>query len=407
MSAVDYLVINLEHDIDEQYQYQPGEIVRGQISLRLLRPSRIKNILLHIRGEGVAAWEDQHSGQRYQASETYINASKSVIDAGPDSPLSLSDGHHEFPFEYFLPENLPSSYIGKFGSVTYVLKATVQGEKAIDTNLTSEPFLLLRQSLLPETTKQPAEIMQQKRIYGTCSFGKVKAVVSVNKTGVVPGEDLFIAAQIANRCPKTITAVQASLVMQSTFTAKNSTNSFQQIVNRRRDEVDLGEGQGRRWQNVRLTIPPYIPETRLEFCDIIDINYLFQFRVEISGGKDLRLEIPVIVGASSLKNRKVLAMNGNGKHINSQWATVGRDMPHIDLTMLAMEAKEQDDNDNHTWHHGTLVPEMRAGGPVNNPIFGRGESFMRTTENKPVVTQREPTPDRQDYPEEIIENTRL
>jgi hypothetical protein len=30
-SPFESVTINLEHDIDEQYQYQPGEIIRGKI----------------------------------------------------------------------------------------------------------------------------------------------------------------------------------------------------------------------------------------------------------------------------------------------------------------------------------------------------------------------------------------
>jgi hypothetical protein len=35
MSAVEELTIALEHDIDEQYQYQPGEVIGGNVRIKV------------------------------------------------------------------------------------------------------------------------------------------------------------------------------------------------------------------------------------------------------------------------------------------------------------------------------------------------------------------------------------
>ena len=53
---------------------------------------------------------------------------------------------------------------------------------------------------------------------------------------------------------------------------------------------------GRRWKGVRLTIPPYIPESRLDGCDIIDIKYELIFKADISGGNEIKIVIPIVVG---------------------------------------------------------------------------------------------------------------
>lgn len=48
----------------------------------------------------------------------------------------------------------------------------------------------------------------------------------------------------------------------------------------------------------RLTIPPYIPESRLDGCDIIDISYALQFKVEVSKNKNLTISVPLVVGTN-------------------------------------------------------------------------------------------------------------
>ena len=383
-SAVDNLSIYLEHDIDEQYQYQPGEIVRGHLDVTLTRPLTIRTISISVYGQGAVACEDRELGSLH-AHEEYINASKQISHGSEH----YNKGQHRFPFDYLLPNNLPSSFIGKYGSVTYVLKAVIHGERPGETSITSEPFLVLRRTMLPEQCNKTVGTSAQKRVWAMCDSGKLKVSVELNKVGFCPGEDIFISAQIGNKTPLKVTAVQASLVMDSVYHAKQQKIPFHQIVNKRRDMYELESGEGRRWQNVRLTVPPYIPESGLENCDIIGISYKFQFRVELLGGKEVRMELPVLVGTHHMgldipENAKL----DNGRY-NNEWST--RHFPgHTDEIGNGFEREPE------KWEGG--VPELR---PVDstmiNPLFQRQTS---THHERPKKISTEDMP-------EIMENTKL
>lgn len=383
-SAVDNLSIYLEHDIDEQYQYQPGEIVRGHLDVTLTRPLTIRTISISVYGQGAVACEDRELGSLH-AHEEYINASKQISQGSEH----YNKGQHRFPFDYLLPNNLPSSFIGKYGSVTYVLKAVIHGERPGETSITSEPFLVLRRTMLPEQCNKTVGTSAQKRVWAMCDSGKLKVSVELNKVGFCPGEDIFISAQIGNKTPLKVTAVQASLIMDSVYHAKQQKIPFHQIVNKRRDMYELESGEGRRWQNVRLTVPPYIPESGLENCDIIGISYKFQFRVELLGGKEVRMELPVLVGTHHMgldipENAKL----DNGRY-NNEWST--RHFPgRMDEIGNGFEREPE------KWEGG--VPELR---PVDstmiNPLFQRQTS---THHERPKKISTEEMP-------EIMENTKL
>lgn len=383
-SAVDNLSIYLEHDIDEQYQYQPGEIVRGHLDVTLTRPLTIRTISISVYGQGAVACEDRELGSLH-AHEEYINASKQISHGSEH----YNKGQHRFPFDYLLPNNLPSSFIGKYGSVTYVLKAVIHGERPGETSITSEPFLVLRRTMLPEQCNKTVGTSAQKRVWAMCDSGKLKVSVELNKVGFCPGEDIFISAKIGNKTPLKVTAVQASLIMDSVYHAKQQKIPFHQIVNKRRDMYELESGEGRRWQNVRLTVPPYIPESGLENCDIIGISYKFQFRVELLGGKEVRMELPVLVGTHHMgldipENAKL----DNGRY-NNEWST--RHFPgRTDEIGNGFEREPE------KWEGG--VPELR---PVDstmiNPLFQRQTS---THHERPKKISTEEMP-------EIMENTKL
>ena len=311
MNPIEKFEIDLEHDIDEQYQYQPGEALRGNVVLYLTTPTKIKGIQVQIKGEAAVSWEQESKSgglpEQFASDETYIDVTQNLLEAPGSDLITLDRGTHKYPIEYVLPENIPSSFIGKFGSITYVVKATLkEGRRfGLNTKITSEPFLLLRKlDIAKEHHLQvKREDTVEKRIYGSlCCFmsGKVVANLVINKTGHLPGEDIFMDAEILNSSSRYVRTVNASIVMHSAFHARaNRSRNNMQVVNKKRDEWEMAPGEGRRWKGVRLTIPPYIPESRLDGCNIIDIRYELCFRVEVSGGHELKLLIPITVGTAN------------------------------------------------------------------------------------------------------------
>nr|KAG5705810.1 hypothetical protein BaRGS_027469 [Batillaria attramentaria] len=173
MSAVEQLTIVLEHDIDEQYQYQPGEIVRGNIVVKTVRPTAIRNITIRVVGEGNVSWKDEDDHSICQAEETYCDASKVILDTRNSSRETSSRGS------------------------------------------TSSPL----------TTCVGTE---EKRLWGSCTFGKISARLTLERRGGVPGEDLFMHAEIKNHSQRTVTAMQASLIMMSIYLARND-HHFQTV----------------------------------------------------------------------------------------------------------------------------------------------------------------------------------
>ncbi|XP_013409375.1 arrestin domain-containing protein 4 isoform X1 [Lingula anatina] len=300
----DRLEVHLEHDIDEQYQYEPGEILRGCVSVYFPEPTFIKHITVQIKGEATVGWEDK-SHEKFRAHETYINVIKKLIASSPNNRRQLEKGTHDFPFQYELPSNIPSSFIGKQGSVTYVVKATLQEDRGMSISpiIISEPFLVLRHMDISNEIGllQPFHCEVSRRQFGIfCITGKVHVSLSINRRVHLPGEDIFLTVEVSNNSPRIVKALQASILMVSRFSAKHQALSHSQLVNKKRDEWEMSIGEGRRWRNVRLTIPPYVPESRLDGCDIIDISYSLDFTVEVDNAKPIRLSIPLLIGTDGI-----------------------------------------------------------------------------------------------------------
>jgi len=168
-SAIKKFEIHLEHDIDEQYQYEPGEMLRGEVQLTTGKDIMVCSVDVQIRGEATVSWDNENSpvGQQFSARETYIDTTVKLpltADAGGPSTgqrrpagsgsgksdaVPFGRGEHSLPLEIPLPSTLPSSFIGKYGSITYVLKATLREDKVLyNVVRRSRGFLILVTSLI-------------------------------------------------------------------------------------------------------------------------------------------------------------------------------------------------------------------------------------------------------------------
>lgn len=318
MSQLERFEIELEHDIDEQYQYEPGELLRGTVIVKARDSIRVRSILLQIKGEASVSWEEPKGSVK--ADEVYVEEVITLLQSPTVESVTLNKGTYKYPFQFPLPQNLPSSFIGKFGSVTYVLKATLREDSKFGLNptITSEPFLVLRKLDIANDAAllQPSEKQAARRIWGTfafCMSGRVSVTLKVNRRAFLPGEDIVLDAIIDNSSPRHVIGVQASLVMHSRFHAHHKSSSNTQTVNKRYEAWDMGNGEERAWKNVRLTVPPYIPESRLDGCDVIDIDYELQLRVDVDGDTNVIASVPVVIGTTK----------GGGSGANGSGAAVG------------------------------------------------------------------------------------
>ncbi|XP_052831274.1 arrestin domain-containing protein 4 [Octopus bimaculoides] len=386
--SVKHFTINLEHDIDEHYQYQPGEILRGSIQLSLSSPTLLRTIMISVLGEGRVCWEDNQ--QQNQASEIYMDASKLIMDMKNTEPLSLNAGPHNFPFDYQLPNNLPSSFIGKYGNVTYVLKAIISGDRVGETNITSEPFLIVRPLPLSAALLKPTNITHHKKAWKGCTFGKISMDVTIKKTGLVPGEDILIDADITNRSPKVIYAIQASLLMNSTYHAQKKSISFLQMVNKRRDNYEMGYCEGRKWRNVRLAVPPYIPESNLDYCDLIEVEYSFQFKLELADNTEMRVDTPITIGMkpqglevpeNAQEREKAQLRNARWMRNTDRNALGSDDFSHEDEILSELNHKTN------SWHvGGAEITQVER--KMVNPLFDQNDDSEQNKDEEIMEVSR-------------------
>ncbi|XP_067684255.1 arrestin domain-containing protein 2-like [Haliotis asinina] len=294
-TAVEDMVINFDYDNNDRKQFfLPGELMKGSVLLHLRSGIRVNRIVMILKGMANVSWEIPERKKTYTSNEVYIDISKSLLD-GVFKSLNLGRGTHEFTFNHPLPETLPSSFRGVYGSVTYVMKVELEATNPIHNTVTSQPFFVFRRPPLSRQSYLPKELQNSKRFLSCCNFGKVKISSALTRWGGVPGENLLVNAQVMNWSDRDILRIFASIVMTSVYHVKDKKITFREIISQREDEYGFNNRHGRRWRAVKLPIPPYIADTDLVGCSIMDVTYSFQFMVELEN-YNIDVEGPVVIG---------------------------------------------------------------------------------------------------------------
>lgn len=323
--------------------YYGGQWVTGKVFVSLNEPMKMRNLRLKFLGRAFCHWTESRSyttgtGQNrqnhsetihYEASEVYFDYSlvlwgKQPGDSG-DSPI-MGAGNFEFPFQFQLPPNCPTSFEGAWGHIRYVVKATIDRPWKFDHD-TKAAFTVIQliDLNLDPSVLQPRQTSNSKTLgILCCKSGKIQCSVQIPRSGFVPGESIPYTIQVENNTSgRKIKDIRVLLKQSVIFRAnRRQIASFggfggqmhkQRIASKTlcevRDEKILESGESRIISTLEpgsepmiIRIPPVPPA--LATCGIISINYYLEFVCNPSGiSTDLTTQIPIVIGSIPLRQQ--------------------------------------------------------------------------------------------------------
>lgn len=185
-------------------------------------------------------------GVKFQGTEEYSVAQHTIT--GGTSMFLVSDERHYFNFQFYIPEYLPSTWCGKFGTIKYVTSVTVKEENAAPHNFKKDlqintcRNLCLENRLLAEVSRK----VNRKFRYGFVNLGDVEVEIWLPLSGVAAGQRFPVYCSINNQSKVffgglifVLTQIQ---IYKSTTPAK-AVKLFRKDVCRVARMVDILEGQ--------------------------------------------------------------------------------------------------------------------------------------------------------------------
>ena len=225
----------------------------------------------------------------YRSNETYIDQKICVYNP-PGRQLQPYD--YSFPFTLQLPPQIPSSFVGSVGRVTYFVRANVHRAGMHLANKLTLPFSVVGikdLNYLP-LLQHPLALENYKTFGMLCCASKpLIAQLSINKQAFVSGENILVSGLIKNESKTKITRCDLKLLKLVHYYAMGKTrcDKLETVFECSQPGVDKESEET--WQNVPVFVPS-LPPSQPDGCHSIDIKYFLKVRV-VPSGLSLALEL--------------------------------------------------------------------------------------------------------------------
>lgn len=298
-----YFEIKLENN--PSGVYFGGDVVQGKMLFGLEGSAKkARGVRVEIKGKSEVRWTSGSGDNKktYQDTETYIDERQYVI-GDSSNEMHIAAGDYEYPFQFQLPVEIPSSFVGEHGDIVYRVKGVIDRPWKFDHEAVAffNVVGVYDLNLDPEAGN-PQTVSDQKTLGCLCCIsGPVSATVKVNRSGYVPGETIYLEATADNESDSMIEKTQVKLVQSILFYAQGQEKEDKTtILELEKGEVEPGESEN--WQDTALHIPA-LPPSKLIHCDNIEIKYNIVFRVmPIGCSFSLRVFVPVVIGTIPLRS---------------------------------------------------------------------------------------------------------
>ncbi|CAL1543559.1 unnamed protein product [Lymnaea stagnalis] len=296
--------------------FYSGNIVQGYVTVELTEPMKMRGIRLKFEGKAYVHWSESNSnasGKNRGTTSRHFSATEKYFDqdvllfgklSGQGSDTKeLPAGRHTYPFQFQLPQDLPSSFEADIGHVRYTVSGTIDKPWKFD-HKTQRVFTIISIFDLnqqPNTMSRLQETKEKHKWWGGRKSEVTEATFHIDRSGYVPGEAVKLYAEITFKPSHTWVKSYVVLKMVTTFHATTKSRTIVTEVARGAHPRITNNGEDN-WTGEELIIPP-LPPSFLVGCKIIDIHYILQLNVEPSG-PDLHLEVPleIIIGTIPLRS---------------------------------------------------------------------------------------------------------
>ncbi|XP_063691513.1 arrestin domain-containing protein 17-like [Bolinopsis microptera] len=291
------------------------QLVTGKVLIDSTKDKQIDSISLHVVGEAAVYWaenEGKREGKKtihYQNREPYFN--QNFLLLGYSKGFTIKSGSHVFPFKFQLPQNLPSTFEGEYGSIKYKLRCSIQRsskKKFPDTTLDINVISLFNLNIVTSASN-PLFVSRLLQIPGNdqehLRQGTVSVCLTTLKSGFVPGETILVSAEIRNCSPRVIKKVGLQLVSVETYKSKLRSTTCRKVLSiTRYENCKVYPGHFLAWNDVCLVVPQRLPPSGLPCCSIIKIKYILEVTFKPSGNiPAMSSSCDIILGTIPLKQK--------------------------------------------------------------------------------------------------------
>ncbi|XP_065821227.1 arrestin domain-containing protein 3-like isoform X2 [Labrus bergylta] len=264
------------------------------------KETKVQCFVVKTKGKAKVIWSEQkgQNKETHSDKKIYFYFEHIILqdkNKGDGSEI-ISPGRNVFPFAFEIPNiDIPSSYEGKWGKITYSLRAQLTlSIWSVHKSKTQFPFLT--KSEFPYASKSEMIIIglkEQQHATRISFHGSEKVTMNVTseKMGVKQGEALGVSVEVFNQSARTVTP-KFYLCEEQTFAARS-----QKIVHT--NETLFGTGDSvpahtNRTMTKVISIPPQLYPTFFN-CSMMRLEYRLKVTLDVPIAKAAEIKLPLVI----------------------------------------------------------------------------------------------------------------
>ncbi|KAL7035870.1 hypothetical protein ACKWTF_008599 [Chironomus riparius] len=220
----------------------------------------------------------------------------------------LNRGIHKFPFIYQLPQALPSSFEGKFGYTRYTVTAVLDilNDESITTIVRPFKIIIGHNIIRPYDSQNYPFRAELSTTFTYCLFPRpLCIVISIPHTEFIVGDDISVNVELVNRSYAVVSKIIVEFIQIANYKSKipKENNKIDERTLTRVTGPKIGRKHSVKF-TCNIKIPNLIPPTQRQSCQIIEIYYKIQVRLDARLLQIIRLQpsltLPILVGIESM-----------------------------------------------------------------------------------------------------------
>ncbi|KAH8336478.1 hypothetical protein KR074_000579 [Drosophila pseudoananassae] len=296
----------ISFDHNPQGVYYAGQELSGVVDLCVDTTKRIKGIHVTVSGFAKIRWikkgyPRESERAMCRAYRSYLSSRSYVLGScASNSNIDWPAGEYSYTFHVILPDNLPTSFDGKYGQIHYEIITTIERCGRYP-KVFKRPFTVIQPLDLNADAiyRVPLEILNRKRFWSfCCPTGPLTVKFSTPYCGYAPGQKINFVLYVNNESSIDITECQVKLKQEVSYESHDPHHEY------RYDKHLIASkqfGNVLRWSRKvyrgYLDLPSLPPTSVKPTCPI-NVNYSIKIIVNPTEFHwKLKLKIPLTIGS--------------------------------------------------------------------------------------------------------------
>lgn len=284
--------------------HSPGSTIQGKLMVSVDKPKKYHSIIVTLWGAATVSWQVNRDKHTITLSNLKMYThQQSLVWKALDSPTGkLPIGEHHFPFGFQLPQDIPPSFKGQHGKVSYTVAAWIMETGGlIRSNRPKhaiETFLIVKDERprpdIMRLYREPATVDKTKTLkFLFFKSGSISATVTLPRTGFSPGETIPISISVNNQSSRQI-HVASILQRVDAFTESRGTCMVKSNLIAETLSSPIMPGTNASYEDRNLRVPSGAYKT-MRSCSCISVKYVVIVIIRIPWSFNKILKLPVVI----------------------------------------------------------------------------------------------------------------